>query len=77
MTEEVKMDNVVRKYSNAEYIWVQEEPANMGAWSYMRSCYRTVDLEVVCRKSSASPATGYAKIHQEEQIQIVRTAFGD
>ena len=72
-----KMDNIVEKYRNAEYIWVQEEPANMGAWSYMRSCYRKVELEVVCRKSSASPATGYAKIHQSEQNQILRTAFGE
>ena len=72
-----KMDDVVEKYTNAEYVWVQEEPANMGAWSYMRSCYRNVDLEVVCRKSSASPATGYAKLHQEEQEQIVKIAFGE
>lgn len=72
-----KMDEVVRKYANAEYIWVQEEPANMGAWSYMRSCYRTVNLEVVCRKSSASPATGYMKIHLKEQDSILKTAFGE
>ncbi|MCP4120445.1 MAG: 2-oxoglutarate dehydrogenase E1 component [Bacteroidetes bacterium] len=71
-----KMDEVVKKYENAEYIWVQEEPSNMGAWAYMRSCYRTVELEVICRKSSASPATGYAKLHQEEQEGILRTAFG-
>jgi 2-oxoglutarate dehydrogenase E1 component len=71
-----KLDAVIDKYPNAEYIWVQEEPANMGAWSYMRSCYRKVELEVVCRKSSASPATGYAKVHQAEQERIVHTAFG-
>lgn len=72
-----KMDEVVEKYKNAEYIWVQEEPANMGAWSYMRSCYRKVELEVVCRKASASPATGYAKVHQEEQANIVKIALGE
>ena len=72
-----KIDAMIDKYSNAEYIWVQEEPSNMGAWSYMRSCYRKVDLEVVCRKSSASPATGYAKVHQEEQDRVLRTSFGD
>ncbi|MEZ5002157.1 MAG: 2-oxoglutarate dehydrogenase E1 component [Chitinophagales bacterium] len=72
-----KMDAVIEKYENAEYIWVQEEPSNMGAWSYMRSCYRKVDLEVVCRKSSASPATGYSKLHQEEQDQILKIAFGE
>jgi 2-oxoglutarate dehydrogenase E1 component len=71
-----KIDAVVEKYENAEYIWVQEEPANMGAWSYLRSCYRSVELEVVCRKASASPATGYSKLHQYEQEQIVKTAFG-
>lgn len=72
-----KMDAIVEKYSNAEYIWVQEEPSNMGAWSYMRSCYRRVELEVVSRKSSASPATGYSKLHQKEQAQIIKTAFGE
>ncbi len=72
-----QMDDVIEKYPNAQYIWVQEEPANMGSWSYMRSCYRTVDLEVVCRKSSASPATGYSKIHKEEQDRIVVTSFGE
>ena len=72
-----QMDAIIDKYSNAQYIWVQEEPANMGSWSYMRSCYRTVELEVVCRKSSASPATGYAKIHKEEQERIVLTSFGE
>ncbi len=69
------MDEIIDKYSNAEYVWVQEEPANMGAWSYMRSCYRTVELEVVCRKSSASPATGFNHIHQEEQKRIIETSF--
>jgi 2-oxoglutarate dehydrogenase E1 component len=71
-----KLDYIVDKYSNAEYIWVQEEPSNMGAWAYMRSCYRHAELEVVCRKASASPATGYARIHQDEQEGLLRIAFG-
>ncbi|TVR79921.1 MAG: 2-oxoglutarate dehydrogenase E1 component [Chitinophagaceae bacterium] len=70
-----QLDAIVKKYKNAEFFWIQEEPANMGGWVYLLSCYNTVQLKLIARKSSASPATGYAKIHQEEQDDILNKAF--
>lgn len=69
------LDAVLGKYGRAKFVWVQEEPANMGAWVYMMSSYGKVALDVVSRKSSASPATGYQKVHFEEQKRIVEEAF--
>jgi 2-oxoglutarate dehydrogenase E1 component len=70
-----QVDAVVAKYKNAKFAWVQEEPANMGAWVYILSCYRNIDWEVVSRKASASPATGYHKVHVQQQADIIETAF--
>lgn len=70
-----QIDAVVAKYKNAKFAWVQEEPANMGAWVYILSCYRDVNWELVSRKSSASPATGYQKVHAKEQQDIINKAF--
>lgn len=72
-----QLDAVVKKYANAEFFWVQEEPANMGAWVYMFSCTRdiNIDWKLISRKSSASPATGYNKIHVKEQNFIIDSAF--
>ncbi len=65
-------------YSNAaEFIWVQEEPENMGAWPYMfRKFGKSVlNLDIISRKESASTATGYAKQHNSQQLYIVGKAF--
>ena len=63
------------KYPKAELIWVQEEPENMGYWNYMLRFMRRELADVVARKPSASPATGYNKVHVQEQKQIVARAF--
>ena len=70
-----QLDKIVDQYKNAEFYWVQEEPSNMGAWSYMHSCYRKVDFKLVARKSSASPATGHPAVHMREQAAIVEESF--
>ncbi|MDX2002911.1 MAG: 2-oxoglutarate dehydrogenase E1 component [Chitinophagales bacterium] len=69
-----QLQAIFEKYPKAKKIWVQEEPGNMGAWTYMLNNYR--DLDSVTRKASASPAIGYNKIHVQEQEQIVLKAFG-
>ncbi len=69
------MDKIFAQYSNAEPVWVQEEPANMGAWTYILSCYQRVKWTLISRKSSASPATGFKKVHEKEQQEIITTAF--
>lgn len=62
-------------YANAKTYWVQEEPVNMGAWSYIQRVYRYDQIEVIARKSSASPATGYHTVHSQEQATIIDAAF--
>ncbi|CAN5882497.1 2-oxoglutarate dehydrogenase E1 component [soil metagenome] len=69
-------------YPNArEVVWLQEEPMNMGAWSFMNSRLRELvdDLPVsyVGRPERASPAEGAADLHATEQARIVAAAFAD
>jgi 2-oxoglutarate dehydrogenase E1 component len=47
----------------------------MGYWYYVRILYPGLNLVVNARKSSSSPATGYAKVHAKEQAEIVKKAF--
>ncbi len=57
-----QLDAIVAKYGKAKkYIWMQEEPRNMGAWSYMALNYTAVQLECISPKPSASPASGSSK----------------
>ncbi|WP_233492412.1 multifunctional oxoglutarate decarboxylase/oxoglutarate dehydrogenase thiamine pyrophosphate-binding subunit/dihydrolipoyllysine-residue succinyltransferase subunit [Blastococcus sp. TF02A-30] len=70
------------KYPNAaDLVWVQEEPANMGAWQFMAiNLPEHLDgrtLRRVSRRASASPAVGSAKVHDVEQRQLVAEAFSD
>lgn len=67
--------NVIRKkYSKAEFVWAQEEPENMGAWRFIRHNLLSWDLSVISREASASPATGFKKIHDEQQAKLVKEA---
>ncbi|MBX2814762.1 MAG: 2-oxoglutarate dehydrogenase E1 component [Saprospiraceae bacterium] len=66
---------IEKKYANAESYWVQEEPLNMGAWQYILSFDHIKNLKLISRKVSASPATGFKKVHDQEQQRIVTTAF--
>ncbi|MFN8346500.1 MAG: 2-oxoglutarate dehydrogenase E1 component [Spirosomataceae bacterium] len=64
------------QYKKAEVIWVQEEPENMGYWSYILREFPEIGLDkVMARKASASPATGYMKIHAKEQTELIEQAF--
>ncbi|SHJ42462.1 2-oxoglutarate dehydrogenase E1 component [Hymenobacter daecheongensis DSM 21074] len=64
------------KYPKAKQYWVQEEPENMGYWNYLLRFMRRELEDVVARKPSASPATGYNKVHVKEQKDLVARAFG-
>jgi 2-oxoglutarate dehydrogenase complex dehydrogenase (E1) component-like enzyme len=66
--------------SAADVRWVQEEPQNMGGWSFveprlLRMLGATQTLRYIGRPPSASPATGSHTIHQMEQQRLVREAF--
>ncbi|TXK21057.1 2-oxoglutarate dehydrogenase E1 component [Pontibacter qinzhouensis] len=73
----VQLEAELQKYKNAKIYWVQEEPENMGAWLYILNLMRKQVEDVVARKPSASPATGYMKVHVKEQQDIINRAFGN
>jgi 2-oxoglutarate decarboxylase len=72
---------IFERYPNASGLrWVQEEPENMGAWFFMRQWLarrlpERLTLDYVARPESASPATGSARVHEQEEEDILRAAF--
>jgi 2-oxoglutarate dehydrogenase E1 component len=71
------------RYKNADFAWLQEEPKNMGAWLFIRAYLDEALAELghdkrvdyVGRISAASPATGFYKVHNVEQADIVANAL--
>ncbi|MBS1920868.1 MAG: 2-oxoglutarate dehydrogenase E1 component [Bacteroidetes bacterium] len=70
-----QLEQLYRKYSKATWFWVQEEPLNMGAASYLQMNLKSINYGVISRQPSASTASGYSKVHAQEQEEIVETAF--
>lgn len=70
-----QLASLYSKYSKATWFWVQEEPLNMGAASFLKMNLDGMNFGVISRQPSAAPATGYAKVHAQEQAEIVETAF--
>ncbi len=71
-----QIDMLYKKYSKATWFWVQEEPLNMGAASFLQMNLKNINFGVISRNASAATATGYAKVHAQEQSEIIDTAFG-
>ncbi len=67
--------NELSKYAVNEVYWVQEEPENMGAWAFILRSFREVKKDIISRRATASTATGYHKVHQKEQQDIIDRAF--
>ncbi len=67
---------ILKKYKGATVVFAQEEPANMGPLSYIQRMMPGQQIEFVSRKASASPATGFKKVHDVEQGKIVNSALG-
>ena len=73
----------IKAYPGAEIMWVQDEPANQGAWPFMAmnlpqalaSRGETRVLQVASREASASPATGSSKKHALQQAELIAKAF--
>ncbi|MBL7835871.1 MAG: 2-oxoglutarate dehydrogenase E1 component [Cyclobacteriaceae bacterium] len=72
---EKQLKDVLKKYKGAKLVWAQEEPLNMGYWSFIQRMMPDEKIQGVTRKASASPATGYNKVHKIEQEKIVNQAF--
>ena len=70
-----QLEALYKKYSKAVWFWVQEEPLNMGAASFLQMNLKSVNYGVISRNASAATATGYAKVHAQEQAEIIETAF--
>jgi len=70
-----QLEALYNKYNRATWFWVQEEPLNMGAASYLQMNLKTINYGVISRQPGASTATGYNKVHQQEQAEIIDTAF--
>jgi 2-oxoglutarate dehydrogenase E1 component len=67
---------ILDKYKNAkEFIWVQEESENMGAWRFVDYNLRKLNLKYVGREEAASPATGFMKRHNMETENIMKAIF--
>jgi multifunctional 2-oxoglutarate metabolism enzyme len=78
---EASLSAVLDRYPGADQVtWVQEEPENMGAWSFVHGRLHRLlrdrfTLAHVSRAESASPATGSAALHALEQEDLLRRAF--
>ena len=70
-----QLEALYKKYKNAVWYWVQEEPLNMGAASFLQMNLKQMNYGIIGRKASASTASGFMKIHKAEQAEIVNTAF--
>jgi 2-oxoglutarate dehydrogenase E1 component len=70
-----QLEALYKKYSKATWFWVQEEPLNMGAAAYLQMNLKSINFGIISRQPSAATATGYSKVHAQEQGEIVETAF--
>ncbi len=74
-----QLDVVLAQYPNAELVWVQEEPENMGAWPFicldLAKHLKGRTISVASRPASASPATGSAKRSAQELVELIDHAL--
>lgn len=79
---EEEVQKILSKYSNAkDIVWCQEEPENMGSWFFIQPRFMEIltekhEFSYIGRKASASPATGYASHHKQEQAEIIENCLG-
>jgi 2-oxoglutarate dehydrogenase E1 component len=72
-----KIENVINRYNKVEnYIWAQEEPKNMGAWSFMMQRFELVNLQVASRDYSSVPAPGSSTRDKRRQRSVIDEVFG-
>jgi 2-oxoglutarate dehydrogenase E1 component len=78
---ERQLQNVIGRYPHAkDVVWVQEEPRNMGAWTFVSERLSSLlrpqqSLRYAGRSAQASPAVGFQKVHQQEQMVLVDQAL--
>jgi len=71
-----QIDDALKKFKDYDTCWVQEEPSNMGYWAFiLRTITEKGSIKLISRKASASPATGYMKVHKAEQEALMEKSF--
>ncbi len=75
---EEKIQKIIDRYPNVtEYIWAQEEPRNMGAWSYMLQRFELKNLSVRSRKYYAVPAAGSSTRFKKRHRAVIDSVFSN
>ncbi len=74
-----QLKSLLKKYSQIKnYIWAQEEPANMGSWEFIhKTLVPDIPIKVIARPPSGSPATGSPKFHVVRQQKILDKVFDE
>ena len=76
---EKRLREILKPFSkNAKFVWCQEEPQNMGAWTFIEPRLHTLfcsEIAYAGRDASASPAVGALARHKREQVRLVADAF--
>src|SRR5215210_7004222 len=70
-----QLEELYKKYNQATWFWVQEEPMNMGAAGFLQMTLKGINYGVISRQPSAATATGYSKVHAQEQAENINTAL--
>jgi 2-oxoglutarate dehydrogenase E1 component len=70
-----QLEELYKKYNRATWFWVQEEPLNMGAAAFLQMNLKSINYGIISRQPMAATASGYSKVHAQEQAEIVETAF--
>jgi len=70
-----ELGRILARHGDAEIVWVQEEPRNMGAFTFVREQLER-PLRYVGRPPSPSPATGSSRRHVASQKQLLEEALG-
>lgn len=73
---EAQLENVIATYKSAKrFVWAQEEPKNMGAWSYMLERFPKLRLEVASREYHAAPAAGSSARFKKRHQKVIDIVF--
>ncbi|MFL6530683.1 MAG: 2-oxoglutarate dehydrogenase E1 component, partial [Chthoniobacterales bacterium] len=78
LCEETLTELIAAYAKDTKLVWCQEEPQNMGAWSFIEPRLRKLfsrDIAYAGRDASASPAVGALALHKREQAQLIADAF--
>lgn len=70
-----QLKSIHEKYGSAIWYFVQEEPLNMGAASFLKLHFTAFSFGILSRKESAACATGFSRIHKAEQEELIKMAF--